>query len=483
VVPLDADDKEDAALTKKVAAAIQAFFDENDWPEVEQESVLRGDRDGEAILRQFPNSEGPMRVRFVEPEGVKSPSGENKILLGVEHAADDVRDVVALHVVSPSGGDPVRVPVLDEATGLRAIEHLKLNVDMAGARGWPTMWPIRRNLARAEKLLRNMSYVAALQAAIALIRKHESATKSEVESYLDAERDLLVTNNATGKDTRYRAVGPGTVIDAGPGVSYEAPVSSVNAGNNVSVLQAELRAAAARLNMPEYMFSGDASNADYASSLVAEAPAVKGFLALQGKFGRFFRRVVLNAIRHEVKFDRLPADVLTRYTIKPSYPSVVVRDQLQEAQKDQILHVARVMSTRTWRDRAGLDNETEERNLAREAKAAPAPAPTPPGMKPPAGSTDGGPGGSDMRGNPDSQARRKHGRRAWRIGHAREPGQPGDDGDAEVLVRVWHPAASAAGVAVTASDIQRVDFVLVAHAALGHPVLSLELVRWVVDPL
>jgi len=400
VAPLDAAAQPLAAAGN---AALQRFFDENDWPEVEQETVLRADRDGEAILRQFPNAEGPLRVRFCEPETVKSPPGA-PFTFGVEHALDDVRDVVAMHVMAPSSGELERVAVVDEATGLRHVEHVKLNVDMASPRGWPTMYPIRRNLARAEKLLRNMSYVAALQAAIALIRKHESATKSEVEALLDQTRHLLVTNQQTGVDTRYRKVGPGTVIDAGPGVSYEAPVSSVNAANNVAVLQAELRAAAARLQMPEYMFSGDASNANYGSTLVAEAPAVKQFLRLQGKFGRPFRRIAWNAICHEVHFGRLSEEVLTRCVVKVGFPSVIVRDQLQQAQVRQIQHQAGVLSRRTWREQDGLDHDTEERNLDRERQGG---APDPrvgdvDPAKPAPGSTAGGPGGVDMRGNPGS---------------------------------------------------------------------------------
>ena len=39
------------------------------------------------------------------------------------------------------------------------------------------------------------------------------------------------------------------------------------------MLQAELRAIAARLVMPEFMLTSDASNANYASTMVAEGPA------------------------------------------------------------------------------------------------------------------------------------------------------------------------------------------------------------------
>lgn len=732
VVPLE---ESAADMAKRCQAELEEFFAENDWPEMEQETVWRGDRDGEAFLRCFPNATGPMRVRFVEPESVTSDGAGSSIPpLGVEHAPEDVRDVHAIWVRPPSGGAPARVSVVDEATGLRVIEHLRMNSDAAALRGWPTMYPIRRNLARAEKLLRNMSFVAALQAAIALIRKHESATRSEVESYLDRERDLLVTNSATGRETRYQQMGAGTVIDAGPGVSYEAPVSSVNAGNNVAVLQAELRAAAARLQMPEYMFSGDAcftedtelltesgwrtldtlrsedrvasvvpsmdgvefsrpikhwgkshdgeillvatknvdvavtlnhdlwigkrrweaepawskvqagalgdagqnvfmacaldidgsadldpspvegvspadwwrfvglylgdgsagiddhrvqfsvkkqrkvdafgpllkrmgftsgvygdrhvwysddralhelvssrhgqgahnktvglspedlfrlsrplreallsgltdsdgharangmlytttskrladdvqllgaslglrsaiatvparfaeasgavaagprrevyrvhlhaspvatvwthkaerlrytgrvwcvevptglvlcrrngkvsvqgnSNANYGSTLVAEAPAVKQFLRLQGKYGRIFRRIASTALRHAAHFGRLPAEAVAACSIKIGYPTVIVRDQLQEAQRRQIEHASGVLSRRTWREQAGYDHDTEERNLDSESgdeEGDPRAGEVDPD-KPPPGSTSGGPGGEDQK--------------------------------------------------------------------------------------
>lgn len=397
VVPLE---ESAADMAKRCQAELEEFFAENDWPEMEQETVWRGDRDGEAFLRCFPNASGPMRVRFVEPESVTSDgAGSSVPPLGIEHAPEDVRDVHAIWVRPPSGGAPARVSVVDEATGLRVIEHLRMNSDAAALRGWPTMYPIRRNLARAEKLLRNMSFVAALQAAIALIRKHESATRSEVESYLDRERDLLVTNSATGRETRYQQMGAGTVIDAGPGVSYEAPVSSVNAGNNVAVLQAELRAAAARLQMPEYMFSGDASNANYGSTLVAEAPAVKQFLRLQGKYGRLFRRIASTALRHAAHFGRLPTEAVAACSIKIGYPTVIVRDQLQEAQRRQIEHASGVLSRRTWREQAGYDHDTEERNLDSESgdeEGDPRAGEVDPD-KPPPGSTSGGPGGEDQK--------------------------------------------------------------------------------------
>lgn len=75
--------------------------------------------------------------------------------------------------------------------------------------------------------------------------------------------------------------GPGTILDAPAGLEYEFPATGIDAGSFVTILQAELRAIAARLVMPEFMFTSDASNASFSSTMVEEGPAVKMFERLQ----------------------------------------------------------------------------------------------------------------------------------------------------------------------------------------------------------
>ncbi len=62
---------------------------------------------------------------------------------------------------------------------------------------------------------------------------------------------------------------------------YQFPSETAPVDKNVAAIQAELRACAAALAMPEYMLSGDASNANFSSTMVAEGPAVKTFEEMQ----------------------------------------------------------------------------------------------------------------------------------------------------------------------------------------------------------
>lgn len=358
---------EDVYLTRAANAALEAFRTSNRLPLVERESVLRTDRDGETFLRLFANADGPLRVRFTEPEAVQQPVGfENdpRVQLGVETVfPEDSVDVEAYWI----NGE--RVPKISPDTDLLHVVHMKGGTDLNARRGWPIMWPARRNLIRAEKLLRNMGFVAALQAAIALIRKHESGTQTEIESFLDATKDLTVTNDVTGKSTRYQGIGPGTVIDTGPGYTYESPIHSLNAGNNVEVLRAELRAVAAMLNMPESMFTSQIDGS-FAASLVAEGPFVKYMESEQDRFAWDLRAVVWTAIEHEVFWGRLPENVLHDYRLVGEFPSLEVRDFLRETQKRQIENTAGVLSVKTWRQKAGYDDEVEVKNFTIEPNPA-----------------------------------------------------------------------------------------------------------------
>ena len=143
--------------------------------------------------------------------------------------------------------------------------------------------PVRKNLRRAEKLLRNMSVVAEIQSAIALIRKHRQATATGVQQFVASQADASITSPATGQTRTFRRYGPGTILDAHANIEYDFPAAKVDAANYVAVLQAELRAVASRLVMPEFMLTSDASNANYSSTMVAEGPAIRMFARLAGR--------------------------------------------------------------------------------------------------------------------------------------------------------------------------------------------------------
>jgi len=352
--------RKDQTAPESLLNGVQAVLDEfariNQWHKRQQEIVRRKDRDGECFLRFFPAPDGTIRLRFVEPDQVAAPIdrlNDPSAGFGVVTDPSDVETVLGYWIDG-------RWIDADE------IQHRKANVDANVKRGLPLFYPVRKNLRRAEKLLRNMSVVSEIQSAIAIIRKHSVATNAGLEQFVANQADLSVTSQATGRTSHFRRFAPGTILDALSGTEYEFPAAGIDAGRYVAVLQAELRAIASRLVMPEFMLSSDASNANYSSTMVAEGPAVKMFERLQYEMLEDDLDVMRRVVFHAVEAGRLPAEAITDVDIRGIPPTLAVRDRLKEAQADQILVRNGAMSVATMAMRNGLDPEHERQLIERK---------------------------------------------------------------------------------------------------------------------
>jgi len=347
-----------APLVREVQAVLDEFLKTNHWHKRQQELVRRCDRDGEVFLRLFPGPDGIARVRFVEPSQVSTPqrlAGDAAASFGIQTDPDDVETVLGYYV-DGQWVDAAR------------IQHRKANVDANVKRGLPLFYPVRKNLRRADKLLRNMSVVAGIQSAIAIIRKHASGSRSTVQQFVQGQADATVAGQATGRSTHFQRYAPGTILDAFAGTDYQFPAAAIDAGRYVTVLQAELRAIAARLVMPEFMLTSDASNANYASTMVAEGPAVRMFERLQHEMIEDDLEVMQRALSGAVEAGRLPREALRAVEIRGIPPSLAVRDRLKEAQADRILVQCRAMSVETLALRHGLDPKREQQLIGDEGR-------------------------------------------------------------------------------------------------------------------
>ena len=323
--------KNETPGSEQLVAGVQALLDDfvhiNRWHQRQQEIVRRRDRDGEAFLRLFVDTGGMTRVRFVEPEQIATPPGsENNpaMTFGIHTDPGDVETVRNYCV------DEVWIDAAD-------IQHRKANVDANVKRGLPLFYPVRKNLRRAEKLLRNMSTVAEIQSAIAIIRKHAFGTRGSIDEFVRSAADQTRTNPMTGQTSHLRRYAPGTILDAFADTEYQFPAAAIDAARYVEVLQAELRAIAARLVMPEFMLSSNASNANYASTMVAEGPAVRMFQRLQHDLIADDLDLLDRVIRSAVQTGRLPRETPAAVTVQATPPNLAVRDRLREVQADQIL--------------------------------------------------------------------------------------------------------------------------------------------------
>ncbi len=345
-----------------VRTVLKDFQTLNHWAKRQQEIVFRRDRDGEAFLRFFPTTDGQLNVRFIEPEMIKNPMEKTDARFGILFEEGDAETAKGYFVYPNANAD--RPDEIDA----REIQHRKANVDLNTPRGIPLYFPVEKNLDRAEKLLRNMSSMAGFRAAIAMIRKHATGAKQTIQNYVSDMADVKITNSATGDVQNIRNYPPGSILDHNAATEYEFPSHQTDIGSFVKALQADLRAIASRLVMPEFMFTSDASNANFASTMVAEGPAVKMFERLQAGMIEDDLDVMRLAITVAAAASKLPEDILDRVDIVAEGPQVRTRDHLAEAQSDQILLTARVLSRQTFALRHDLDWDDEKENMEEEAE-------------------------------------------------------------------------------------------------------------------
>lgn len=343
----------------EVQVVIDEFLRVNKWFKRQQEIVHRKDRDGEVFLRFFPAEEGGVFVRFVEPVQVATPSAfqaKPEYSFGIQTDPEDVENIIGYFVDG-------------EFVDASEIQHRKGCVDSNCKRGVPLYWSCRKDLVRAEKVLRNSATNVEVQSAISWIRKHKGAVKSDVQSMIAAVRSAKVTNPVSGRMHNLQHVPPGSVVDSSDTTEHEFPGMEFNAAQAVIMLQAILRAIASRLVMPEFMLTSDASNANYASTLVAEGPAVKNFERIQKDEKESDLEIIYRVIDVAILSQRLQPDVLTRVEIKVTMPRLTVRDSLKETQRNQVLNMAKILSRRTWSEAEDVDFDNEQTNFDQDTDA------------------------------------------------------------------------------------------------------------------
>ncbi|GAH57387.1 unnamed protein product, partial [marine sediment metagenome] len=110
--------------------------------------------------------------------------------------------------------------------------------------------------------------------------------------------------------------------------------------------------------LAEYMVTGDASNANYASTMVAESPAVRTFQDWQKFFGdwfeKIFKRVMLKVLETGSKEIE---------TVQTEFPPLLHRDFKEETEAIGMQRDREIISMQSARGQLGLSHEEEEDRL------------------------------------------------------------------------------------------------------------------------
>lgn len=369
-------------LTKAVQTALDEILEANHWEgEQEAEAFWRVPRDGEAIL--WVQDEGGMPlVRTIEPDYLTEPASTSRLEDYLGTGGYDWSFGIA---TMPGRHDrPYGYFVQWEGSAsdwdvapAHEVVHIKANVDRGVKRGISDFYGPYLTIERAGKLLGNTLQGAAIQATIAYIREHASGTTSDqIQSFRNskATHTAQVPLQAGGTRTVYgEKFSGGRVIDT-LGQKYHAgPLGQPAHRLYVEVMQAALRIVGARWSMPEYMISGDASNANYASTLVSGSPFVRATERRQGKFKGEFSRLMWIALGHLTRRRRFRQfgihtilELKQQVQLKVEAPAVAIENKVDEEIVRKIRKEAHILSGRTWAGQVGLDYDIEQANILEE---------------------------------------------------------------------------------------------------------------------
>lgn len=369
----------DNELATAVQSALDEYIEDSNWDTVlERESFKRAHREGESLLTIEPIGGGRAWSDIIEPSHLTEPDAPRDL--------EDFYGLGALNwkygIAKMENNPRRRLGYFVERFAnqqdwsyytTKQMTHIKNNVDDVIARGMPDLYPAFKDLKRAEKLLRNTAEGAAVQACIAYIKEGAQGVRAA-----DLEANKGGSNALHWLESKQRGKGgpkevttrrflPATVLNVKAGTKYHAgPLGSSNANTYIDIVQALMRRAGIRWQMPEYMISGDASNGNFASTLVAEAPFTKSSEHRQSRFQNYYRshmwKVVDVALAAGV-FDKFGVrslrELKKRISIEVEGDDIAVRDKLEEHTIRREMHAAGILSSKTWAKEVGIDHEEE----------------------------------------------------------------------------------------------------------------------------
>lgn len=359
------------SLLARAQDVVDLFCEKNRVFNLENEMVWRLLVEGEIITRLFYGDDGLITVRVVEPELLLPPNDSNDpdSSYGIQCKYDDIHDVVGYWIVERpwEGLTPILVPE-DE------VNFLKINSPSNAKRGLPMSFQVDQNFRQCESVLLAMVTLANARSKIAMVRKIDEAPPDAVEELQERTTDVILNDPVSNQRLNIERMPYGSILTASKNISYEFPEIGHFADEAHKTLQQNIRAICAHYGISEMQLSADAQTGTYASAIVAESPSHKNFVRWQKMIGDFMasrrakpqQSIMWKQMIYAVEKGLLPSNALQDLKISYRGPSVVTRDQHEEAQSNKIYFDMGIKSADTIAAEQGLNYEDQRKHMMQD---------------------------------------------------------------------------------------------------------------------
>jgi capsid protein len=336
----------------------QEFLSVNQLHYSHREHARRSWRDGECFIRKFRTETWPPVVRFIDPEAI-GPTSELPESQGIVTDADDAESPRSYLRVDPETGQ------LAEQIDAADVLHTRQGVDTNQKRGVTIFLPVLQTLDCFDKWVETELLARKLQSSIVLWRKVQGSPQ-QASALADAMAGGAGNEPGIGPVRRER-IRPGTILTTNHATEIQFLQPDTNFADAVPLGRLLLLSTAAGAGLPEFMLTSDASNANFASTMVAEGPAVKLFQSEQQFFAAEFTRLWRWVLSDAVDQRRLPEDFFERVEPHWAFPQLVNRDRPRERLADVRLVESRILSRAEVARRDGADPEVMRAEIEAES--------------------------------------------------------------------------------------------------------------------
>jgi len=360
------------------------FWTTNRWEQRKKEWVRRVMRSGEAFLRYF-NQGSTVVVRFMDPMAIKEPDetgaggqASGNPSWGIETHPEDIETVLAYWFKN-------------SRIGADEVQHTKIYADSDVKRGRTIYEPIAPDLTLYRDWIQDRMKLNKIRAVLGLVRKVEGSTTKAANIAKGYETSKLKNPDGSRQSQLPESV---SILTTNKGVEYDLMSPNLQAADVQHDGRTLLLSTSAGVGLPEFMVTSDSSNANYASTMVAEGPAVMEFEDWQDFFKEEFkimfskvintqiaRGLINEFVTKEVEEDTGILDEfgveIKKTTIVTEristdcdiqFPDVAVHDILKETQAVSAQDMAGYISKHTATAKLGYNYEDEQELIEQEVE-------------------------------------------------------------------------------------------------------------------
>jgi len=367
---------------------VQEYWDEwqdaNNFDQRSKEMIHRTFRDGEIFIRWFlpASEEDHLRIRLVNPNEIMDPNkGKPEQSFGIETDVDDVENIRAYHRKYKRGNSPA-YEVIEAAF----MDHVKIMVDSDVKRGVSFFVGIAKWMRQYELWLRDRYMLNRIRQIWNVVGKVQPGTAVSTikEKFTDVSR-----NAAVGGEANKRQPKPGSIL-IDKNIEWDLKNLNIRAQDTKDDGRQFQLLIGVGTGFPEYIIRCDASNSNYASTMVAESPFVRAMESWQDVWEFVFKNIFKRVITHGIAIARIPKtikdqvqefneqtgkdetktkEIPTSTDCTVNFATLIHRDIDKETKAFQIHKQERWASDKTLSEKCGYDPDYENEQIRREEEA------------------------------------------------------------------------------------------------------------------